>query len=289
MKKLFAAALATGSIFLGMNGLAQAASTADVVFVVDESGSMSGEHGWIQNMVTALDTALIGAGVTSNRYALVGFGDGSIVAGHSYTVGSGTWGTAADLASSASTNLKINGGTEDGYSGINVGATFTFRSDAAVNYILITDEDRDNYNNSLTYNSMLAQFATQKALLNAVVNAEYSDGALGMDADGDSYLADGLGGYNTGTGASVSYAYGTTLGDYMDLAWATGGAAWDLNLLRAGGLTADSFTKAFVDIKVNEIVNQEPINNPVPEPTTMVLFGAGLAGLAAMGRRQTKK
>jgi hypothetical protein len=31
------------------------------------------------------------------------------------------------------------------------------------------------------------------------------------------------------------------------------------------------------------------VNNPVPEPTTMLLFGAGLVGLAGFGRKKFKK
>lgn len=47
--------------------------TADIVFIVDESGSMSGEQAWIDGMVTSLDTSLSAAGVTNNRYSLVGY------------------------------------------------------------------------------------------------------------------------------------------------------------------------------------------------------------------------
>src|SRR5262249_24039371 len=45
-----------------------------VVFVVDESGSMEGEHAWLENMVLELDAELQAHGIGPNRYLLVGFG-----------------------------------------------------------------------------------------------------------------------------------------------------------------------------------------------------------------------
>ena len=106
--------------------------------------------------------------------------------------------------------------------------------------------------------------------------------AVGRDADGNAYVPDGNGGFLAVDAIGTVNGFGSTERDYVDLAWATGGAAWDLNLLRAGGLTADSFTAGFVDIKGNEIEQQV---RGAPEPSALMLFGLGLLGLSRMARR----
>lgn len=290
----FISHVAVSLLALSMTAAARSATTADIVFVVDESGSMSGEHAWIGSMVAGLDTALTTAGVSGNRYGLVGFGasggGGHAVAGHQHQVGGAQFGTAADLTLAVS-SLVLSGGTEDGYSGLNTALGYTFRPGAAINMILITDEDRDNFDATLNFANILAGLDAKGALLNAVINATLPDdsglpgGALGHDWDGDSYRANGAGGFTTHN--ALAPAANSTINAYYNLALATGdgvnlgGAAWDLNQLRAGGLTATSFTNAFVEVKVQEIIRQ-----PVPETgTTALLLAIALGALVALRTR----
>lgn len=264
---------------------AQAAPAfADVIVLMDESGSMSGEHAWLGGMIGSLDAGLNTAGLTPNQYGLVGFGGGGThLPGHQHNVGGSQFGTAAQYATATGT-LVLNGGTEDGYSGINAANGYTFRAGAARNYILVTDEDRDNTNGALTYANILSSLTGANALLNAVVDATFKCGdntvALGIASGGKGYKADGMGGFTTCTGATAFSGSGTTIADYVNLALASGGGAWDLNFLRAGGDTATSFTKAFIALKVEEITNQ------VPLPGTLALLGIGLVGLGAVRRKQ---
>ena len=269
------------------------AALADIVFVVDESGSMSGEHAWLGGMVGSLDTALVAAGSTSNQYGLLGFGGSSShLNPHKHAVGGGDLGTAAQF-SAATSSLVITGNTEDGWRGIEYAMNnYSFRAGAAINIVLVTDEDRDNTDNSVTYATALASLTGQSALLNVVVNNPFSDdvgsGSLGVDgvvAGSLSYRADGSGGFTTATGPIVGNGSGSTEADYVPMAFATGGAAWDLNKLRLGGLTAQSFTAAFVAIKVEEISQQQQ----VPEPSSLIVWSViGLCGIGFGWRRRRK-
>lgn len=232
---------------------------ADVFIVVDESGSMGGEHSWISDLVPALESGLSEVGVgqeNTNLYGLVGYERSP-----RFLSTNNELMVPIENFSALSQQLRLYGGYEDGYRAMKGTLdTYPIRSNSARNLILVTDEDRDG--SIPDYDTIKSKLVDENVILNAVVNSNFycDDGAsaIGMSAGGNGYVADGQGGYYLCSGAYAQGASGGTIRDYVGLAIETGGAAWNLNFLRSGGLRAQSFSEALVDIKIKEILEQLP-------------------------------
>jgi hypothetical protein len=263
------------------------AGYVDVVFLVDESGSMNTEHQWLGGgappgtppfvpslLEAALVLANIGAGANANRYALVGFADTAHSVGqraHKHLVGGGDWGTAAQLEAAAASGpgLSTTGGTEDGYDAISFSlnawaANYVWRAGAVKVLILVTDEDRDTLSGDTKGSiTTLLQSQTPDALIAMCLDAQFLDvlntpciGRKGTEV----YIKTGAPPYwTTSTFLSIPTAFGNTVFDYCDVAEVVpdpqpaGGSEWDLSILRNGGTDATAFTNAFTATVTNQI------------------------------------
>lgn len=243
---------------------------AQIILVVDESSSMQGSHGWIPTMLRLMEQNLMAVGIGPNDYGMVGFGRASdpsprlfslITAGHPTPFGSAE--ALAQLCESGV--LETSGGTEDGYLAVNF-AWDTFSSvletNSAINVILITDEDRDIINESVTKATVGNKLTQQGAILSGVnnINFKASDDriAIGLSSDSEAYVelpAGSVSLYETVIGGVAYNGFGTTDTDYKDLVDQVGGVTWDINVLRDGGVLADTFTQVFVDVQIKQIIN----------------------------------
>ena len=248
-------------------GLASQAA-ADVVLVVDESGSMAMEHEWIREEVGILDNLLqrrgVGAGERDNQFALIGFGrnDPSAILGTTIT---GL--TSAEDFVAASEELELTGAFEDGYAAIDYAiSSIVTRPDTAKQMILITDEDRGVIRFDLSRSSIEDSLREAGYVLNVVVNQGFqttlfpnTSFALGVNSEAaflfDSEAESLFSVLNTDTVIpSGEFRFGNTFVDYVELALSLGGAAWDLNQLREQGQLARAFINAFSETKVNEVM-----------------------------------
>ena len=245
-------------------------AAADVIFVVDESGSMVMEHDWIRDEVFRLDSQLqgrgVGAGENENLFALVGFGRNDPVAIAGVVLSQ--LATPADFVT-ASLDLRLNGLVEDGYAGMDFAVgNIALRPGTAKMMILVTDEDRGIIRKDLSRDIIEQRLTEAGFVLNVVVNQGFladptnnNSHALGLNGNETAYVFDpnspSL--FTTEEGGVANFgnffSFGNTYRDYVELAFGLGGAAWDLNQFREEGLFAEAFTSAFTEVKVEEIMS----------------------------------
>jgi hypothetical protein len=223
--------------------------TGQIVFVVDESGSMSGEHGFLQSFAPALEAQLLAAGLNAVQFGLVGYGNSAVVP-RQLLIGGQPFGSAADFATAAG-GLVISGGTEDGYAGIQYALdnyTFAGGANTAV-IVLVTDEDRDNTNNALTFNVILVNLQNANVSLSAIIDQAISGpgGETGIGTNGViTYIDANNDGVPEEVGApTFGPGAGTTDADYTQLVLSfSDGCVADLNQLRSGGTASQAFAQS---------------------------------------------
>jgi hypothetical protein len=239
----------------GRCGPVSASGFADIIVVMDESGSMFAAQQFSIGLIANLDQQLAAAGIGDgrigfNQFGLVGFSDSTTPRAFPVGAGGALFGTSVEYAAAAQ-NLTIGGFLEDGWEALQFTAnTYQFRPSAAKFIILVTDEDRDPVDLSATFANTLAAVQGTGATLEGILGVSIVDGnnlpALALDSQGTAFLADGAGGFTTSPGGSIQFAFGTTQTDYVDMAFATGGIVGDISQISQGGLTAASFGQAMV-------------------------------------------
>lgn len=159
----FAVSVAVTLAVLLAGGVAQAAILADVVWVIDTSGSMGGDIAEVKARILEFDTVMTSNGIDA-RYAAVRFGGAA-----SLIQDITDFATFTAPGSPFSLLGATGGGTEDGSAAIQVALGASFRATTVRNIILITDENDDVAGNRPALAADLAATAANE-LINVIRN-----------------------------------------------------------------------------------------------------------------------
>ncbi len=146
---------------------------ADVVFLIDTSGSMDPEIAGVRDNVRVFADALATSGI-DYRLGLIQFGQ-TASSGAPRIIGGGLTADKETFKNWVA-GLVASGGTEPGFAAIRLAiAGFNFRPGAQKVFVLITDEDSDDRDKTSTTNLILANQVTVHTAVDCAVGTSNSD------------------------------------------------------------------------------------------------------------------
>jgi hypothetical protein len=178
LKTVVAKTLAVTALAFTLNANAAPIKT-DIVFIVDESGSMGNVQANLRTNIGLFASILSNGGNVDANYALVGYGrSGDVIR----TLTDFT--TAASFATAAG-DLVASGGQEPAFDAISYAlnsfpgeaSSFSYRGDAIKNLIILTDEPDNSGTTPFAFVDAL--LGSNNALFNAVLQGSNTISSIG--------------------------------------------------------------------------------------------------------------
>jgi von Willebrand factor type A domain len=239
---------ATAALF-SLAGNSHAAIVADIMWIVDTSGSMGDDIAQVKQRIAQFDSVMVANNIDA-RYGLVRFGGAPSLIQDFTDIGTFT------AVGSPFTLLTDNGGgTEDGSLALQTALTGSYRANSVRNLILVTDEDDDNAGNRAALATDLAGTAANE-LINIIGNP---------NDDSNNYYRD------------LAPANG---GAFFDISsFRANPAPFFTNFINT---KVNEIIQDFCTVNPND----PACLNKTPEPMSAALVGLGLVGMGALRRRR---
>jgi len=288
--------VAVGTLFDYNAAFTGTKKCALVSVVMDESGSMAGEQAFMK------DTSVPGI-ITSlkddrgfDHVFLCGYGYGGYDEGYGGQEGDVRFYGCLEGNEVSVMPFTASGAFEDSFEAMTWTMTnfpgvvqgYNLHSECssiAKNMVLVTDEDSDHSaQNDHTIQTTIAEATDKEWVINIICDCNMRDssnnriiGASSIDNDTSTKMYKQSGTTATymeeievGALAPIVYSgQGDSATDYPPVTTATGGALWDVEMLRDGGNVALAFTAAFISVKVHEIETNPYVPTEVPNDRTV--------------------
>lgn len=175
--------------------------TADIVFIIDTSGSMSDELANVKNNIIKLAQALEDKGVSA-RWGLVDYSDWEDVYGEETRIwknGAANWFISAEEYKTAISKVTLrNGGDtpELAVDGLMAAMSLETRKDARTFYVLVTDADykNDNKYGVSNMNAAINRLNNAGVCVSVVTNSSYRSDYQKLVTDTDGILTTSISG-----------------------------------------------------------------------------------------------
>ena len=174
--------------------------------------------------------------------------------------GFGTYGSLDQFKNTIRARETLGGSGSDGYAGLNLSLSNAARANSLNLKVFISSNPRSEQDFRVSYASIATELQQRTASVAYVINARFTDAngnaAVGINDRGEAIVSNGNGGFALRAGGKVGG--GVAAIDYGDLALATGGSAWDIEILKSA--SGQAVFQTFINSLVAQANRQRDID-----------------------------